>query len=418
MAATNTTDLDGLFKKIYAPKLQNLIPESAILVKDVPFVEKSKQNGESYNQPVVLTQEQGVTFAASDAGAFTLNASIPMTTKNALVVGSQILLRGSMSYEVAAKANTSTKAFVDATSLMVQNMLESMTRKVEIISLYGQSGIAATTAVAAAGSTGTFTVGIGDWAIGIWAGSEKMQIDLFTGTTLINTTAAVVVTAVNFITRVVSFSCNASDTTAINALTVADVYFYGAQLTGGTFNEMAGMDKIISNTGTLFNIDASVYALWKGNAYSAASGALTVAKVITAMNIPVGLGLMEKAVLYVSPLTWNSLATEITGNRSYDTSYKSDSNSNGTQKIKYFAQNGEIELVSNPCVKQGEAFLFPKSRVKRLGAQDISFKTPGRGDEIFRQLDGQAGFEMRCYTDQAMFIETPARCLKFTNIVN
>lgn len=73
MAATKVADLDGLFKKIYAPKLENLIPESAIIVKSIPFTQKDKQNGASYNQPVILTQEQGITQAASDAGAFDLN---------------------------------------------------------------------------------------------------------------------------------------------------------------------------------------------------------------------------------------------------------------------------------------------------------------------------------------------------------
>ena len=413
MAAINTTDLDGLFKKIYAKEIKNLIPESAILTRRVPFVEKSKQNGESYNQPVILTQEQGMTHAASNAGAFDLNEEVSMTTKNALVVGSQLLLRSAMSYEVAAKASTTTKAFVEATSLQVENMLESTTKRIEVLSLYGQSGIAATTGISASGTTGSFTVSDSSWAIGIFSGSEKTKLDVYNGSTLINTNAAIQITGVNFNTKLVSYICNSGDAAALNAETVVDIYYYGAY-----GKEMAGLDAIITNNTTLFGIDASVYSLWKGNTYDVGSANLTVDKVLKGMNLPVGLGLMESAELHVSTLTWHILATEITGNRVYDDSYNTNNNSNGTRSIKYYAQNGELEVVCNPCVKEGEAFVFPKSKIKRLGAQDVSFKTPGRGDEIFRQLDGKAGFEMRCYTDQAIFVETPARCLKFINIVN
>jgi hypothetical protein len=419
ISAVNTTDLDGLFKKIYADKIKNLIPESGILVKNVPFVEKSKQNGDSYNQPVILTAEQGMTHAASDAGAFTLNDDVPMTTKNALVVGSQLLLRSAMSYEVAAKASNSTKAFVEATSLQVENMLESITKRVEILSLYGQSGIGVgDTSVNTDSTTTVVTLTTASWAIGIWSGSENTQLDMYEeGTsTLKNSNAALVVSAVDFVNLTLTITGNATDIAAVDTFLGSgnlDIYYYGA-----FGKEMAGLDAIITNTGTLFGISAATYSLWKGNSYSAGSANLTVDKVIKGINIPVGLGLMEAAQLHVSTFTWHILATEITGNRVYDDSYSTQMNANGTRAIKYYAQNGELEVICNPCVKQGEAFLFPKSKIKRLGAQDISFKTPGRGDEIFRQLDGKAGFEMRCYTDQAIFSETPARCLKYTNIVN
>jgi hypothetical protein len=74
--------------------------------------------------------------------------------------------------------------------------------------------------------------------------------------------------------------------------------------------------------------------------------------------------------------------------------------------------------MSHNIIKQGEAFVLPMKRIKRLGAQDVSFKTPGREDEIFLHLPDNAGFELRNYTDQQIFIETPARTVKITTIVN
>jgi uncharacterized protein YmfQ (DUF2313 family) len=69
-------------------------------------------------------------------------------------------------------------------------------------------------------------------------------------------------------------------------------------------------------------------------------------------------------------------------------------------------------------VKAGEAFIFPPKRCKRIGAQEVSFKTPGREDEIFLQLANNAGFELRVYTYQALFIEAPAKCVKISGFVN
>lgn len=53
MAQNNNMDtLNGLFKVVYADKLQNIIPEGTKLLKQIPFVQKDKQQGSQYSQPV------------------------------------------------------------------------------------------------------------------------------------------------------------------------------------------------------------------------------------------------------------------------------------------------------------------------------------------------------------------------------
>ena len=69
---TTPAQLDGLFKEIYADKIINLIPDTAKLVKRIPFVSADKENGNNYNQPVVLSNEHGMSFGSSSAGAFSL----------------------------------------------------------------------------------------------------------------------------------------------------------------------------------------------------------------------------------------------------------------------------------------------------------------------------------------------------------
>ena len=43
--------LDGLFKNTYASKMENLVPEDAILQETISFISKDKQPGLAYNQP-------------------------------------------------------------------------------------------------------------------------------------------------------------------------------------------------------------------------------------------------------------------------------------------------------------------------------------------------------------------------------
>jgi hypothetical protein len=52
-------NLNGLFKEVYADKLENLIPDGVKVLKEVKFVPKEKQPGNLYHQPVILGMEHG-----------------------------------------------------------------------------------------------------------------------------------------------------------------------------------------------------------------------------------------------------------------------------------------------------------------------------------------------------------------------
>jgi hypothetical protein len=67
-AYVDPSSLTGLFYEVYGDDVINLIPESAKIVKAVPFAPAEKQEGNKYHQPVILSYEHGVTYAAPDAG--------------------------------------------------------------------------------------------------------------------------------------------------------------------------------------------------------------------------------------------------------------------------------------------------------------------------------------------------------------
>lgn len=412
--------LSGLFKEVYGDDVMNLIPEAAKLIKIVPFVPEEKEIGNKYHQPVILSHEQGITYAAFNAGAFALNNSIALTMQDAQVSSSQILLRSAISYDAAARASKSKKAFQKATQLIIENMIESMSKRVEIANIYGATGLGKVASSVNTDANNTVvTLTTASWATGIWAGMENAQLDLYYSGSIVGGTTPLIITKVDSANRALTlYSATTANITAVDAAISAhanlcDLYFAGAY-----GNEMSGLDKIITNTGTLFNISASTYALWQGNTHSAGSAALTMAKVLAAVAKAVDRGLNEDCTMLLNPNSWSNVMSDLAALRRYDGSYDKSKAENGVQKVSFYSQNGKIDLVSHNIVKEGEAFIFPQKRCKRIGAQDMSFKTPGREDEIFLQLSGNAGFEIRNYTDQALFIETPARCVKINNIVN
>lgn len=52
-AGANTkATLNGLFKEIYASRVENLIPDGTKLIKMIPFLGGEKELGNQYHQPV------------------------------------------------------------------------------------------------------------------------------------------------------------------------------------------------------------------------------------------------------------------------------------------------------------------------------------------------------------------------------
>src|SRR5215207_10044021 len=101
---TNTVStLAGKFKARYADKLENTLPRGVPIQEDVPFAPVKDRVGDSYNQPVVLSFEHGITYSAASNGAFALNSAVAATLKNASVTGAQIALSSAIDYESLAR---------------------------------------------------------------------------------------------------------------------------------------------------------------------------------------------------------------------------------------------------------------------------------------------------------------------------
>lgn len=428
--ATNVSvaQLDGNFKKVYGSSILPLAPELAKLYKDTGALAESERVGDTYEQPVILQQEHGYTYAGSDGDAFAINTPIAMLSDTASLQGSEGLLASRISYRAAAKSVGSEKAFKKAFNLVFESHMRSHAMRRELEILYGRSATglctsSATTNVNA--TTETLTITPASWASGIWAGMEGATVNAFntSGGALISSAADAIfsVSVVDPDNRTLTVTGTSTGITALGAVETVYLDFAGARATMTTTHKaFEGLDYVLTLAAgnTLWGISTN-YTLWRGNSYSCASGKLTIGKVLQGVNRAVGkAGLDVPGKLYVSPPTWADLADSFSASRMLDSSYSTGEGKNGVEKVIYYGANGAIEAVIHPCVKEGEAWFLPMKYVKKVGSTDITMNTPGKGDQIFLQLASNAGFEFRTYSDFALFVEQPAKCVKFTAIVN
>lgn len=428
--------LNGWFKELYASQEIKLVPEALWMVKNVKYNKAEAGLGNLYHQPVVLTQEHGVSYAGPSSGAFALGSPIAAVLKDATIEGSQLLIRSQIDYESAARAANSKGSFGDATGLLVENMLDSISKRLELMFLYGRSALGL--GVLSGGSTTTLVISAATWSAGAWAGLEGARLSVVSALTAgtdrgTNTNAtttieanALKVSSINFSTRTITVP-----TMPLAAAAGDIVFFYeAAKLVAGAvvFQESLGLDAIInlqvSDGKTLFNVDTTAYGLFKPNTPTLASGALTVTKILNMLLPAIGKGLMEDVVVLCSHTAWQNLvnptvdpaaqaasANQKTG--AIVTQNRQDKMTFGARGAEIIGAQGKVEIVPHLFVKDNDVFAFPRKALMRVGATDITFNTPGsKGGEFFLQLPSSAGYELRAYANQALFSPTPGKLSK------
>jgi hypothetical protein len=418
MAGENTVaSADGLFKTVYGPKLIKAVPDFAILQQKVSFSESEKGLGAHYDQPVSLSHEAGFTYNGTAGGVVALKAAANGVIKNAQVYGSEITLRSQLTQLFITRAvEKGARAFEKATAFKVFDMNASMRKRLEISMLYGQKGVGTVSTVTdLTGGVAELVLTDASWAGGIWAGAEGARLDAFTTTTKNNATGVLTITKVDSDLKKLTVTHSG---TLASEVTAGDVlYFESTNAGSSVFNEMAGLQAIISNSGTLFGIDAATYSLWKGTSISSV-GALTHAKLQDYVARAVNKGLMEKCMVLVSPKTWGYLNADMSALRMFDGSYSTKKLENGAESLMFHSQNGALEVVAHPLVKDGDAFILPLDSMLRIGSCDVTFGLPGGDDKFFTWIPDYNVVEMRCMTDQAIFLDRPACAVFLTGITH
>jgi hypothetical protein len=413
---TAKADMAGYMKQVY-DKLERAVPEWAEVQKRVAF-NGSKRLGDTYNFPVKLRRAHGVTIkGGADVGTgFTLNAPKSLIMRNAQVAGSTCVVQEDIPYDLIQMAQQEGEAaFGDAMDEIVFGLRDTAAWYLEMCLLYGATDIGVISVIGGAGTTRTWTISTPTWAPGLWAGMEGALLDAYDPTlvTKRNTNADIEVTTVLTDTIQIFVTGNAADLTA----TLVNDRLVPKGCNGAWF---AGIDKILTNTGSLFNIDASVFSLWKSNTFSAGNAKLAMAIIQSAATRGMVRGLDEEVDVLVGPYSWTDLNNDLAALRRFIENMKGAVEM-GTKKITFHGVTGApINLVPHPMVKTADAFMVPFKRVRRIGFSDITSKLkPGSDstpENFYQDLENVAAIRIRNYWNQGVIVKLPSRCTKITNI--
>lgn len=420
----NATTADGIWKEVFG-KLEDGIPNFAKLGERYPF---ETGLGKELKFPVRVKRSHGVTLASGNDSldAFTLNAPITGQLKPANVSGSMCVIRERLGYKsTLAAMEEGTKAFGSLYGEAVTDAWLSLHFYREALDLYGQTNFGVFAAAGSSATSITIKLTAASSAPGLWAQMEGASVDVYDPTfgTKRNTNGALTVSAIDYTVGgadngvvTLTLAGAAADNAAIQAADyVVPLGFYNSG-----HMSAAGFDKICTNTGSLFGIDAATYPVWGGNT-AAVGGALTFAA-LTKGTVPIHVraGVSEEPLdVWCSPLSWIDMNSDVAAVR------RSAGNEGGrvefgAKEIVYYGLTGEMVIRPHALIKGGEAFVGMKDYVIRGGATEPTFDHPAKegNSRFLRELADNAGFEFRGLWDNFIILTKPRSWAKLTSITN
>lgn len=419
---------EAVTKYVYADKLEELTPDSTKLADEFPFVPAAQQLGRKFFQPVEPARSTGATFNA-DGSAFALNMSRAPQELTAEILGTELVVRETMSYAMMQRAlsgdtrtSAGIKAFVQATSSSFKRLSKAGKYFRECQIMYG-GGPTPTTAsrglgviLAKTGSSGTNLVVImdpKDWATLIWAGSEGGMFDIYSpaGTKRnaagSGETSGYKLASVDSKTYTLNFT---SDAANVTAAVIGDVIWFE----GSRGKDSVGYVEATTQT-SLWGIAPASWNLWKPRTVDV--GGMASFEVVMEGSAQVAdIGFEGTLNVHVSPATWKDICDDQAAVARWVNKSGGEVTA-GFDKITYAGQTGLVNIIPNFYIKRGIMAGFPEGLCKRIGSTDLTFTMPGYG-KMLRELENTAGVEARIYYDQAPFIEKPAYSILYTNVTN
>ena len=455
MAVANTfTELDGLFKVRYPDALENAIPELTYLQQMAAF-KADKRLGDVFRQPVILQREHGFTKLQRADGLVTLVAPVAGQIKPAEVKGYQNIGRAQVEYSTIFSSQDKMAAFDNSVGVVVNNLLDSARHLLESQLMWGQSnkGYAKLDTTHTAAQP-ILKVDPNHFAAGLWNGMEGASLVFYTDAAPMvqrvggagsdrGTIASVDPdAAIPTITLV-----GASGTDYPNDIAAGDLVFLAGDthtLTNpatdiASFNRttdrsnwsvMVGLDAIMTSglgspdPATLFNISSTSYQLWKSVNVDCGGLDLSFDVLLRAFARVSSKGGTGEYCVFVSPLTFANLMSDQGALRRYEKADSPTKYEVGAKDITFYTQTGSMKVIGHPLEKQGFAHGFPIRKLKRIGTTDITFDSAkmegvsGNLSQFFFQIPDKNGVEVRCYSEQSLFTDSPGRCFRIYNIIN
>lgn len=408
-AVVDFASIQGNLKTI-AAGYENAIPKEYMICKDFPFEEGNKV-GDEYQYGVELTRPQGFTTAAP--GTFPeLNAPVARQAPKARLQPFQMYLRERISYDVLSRAGESKQAFKTEIGATVEAMRDSMMFRQEVLSLYGQAGLGIIGTITSA--TDTITLTSQSWAAGIWAGSENMPLSIRSADgTAYNKDVTVRVADLDNL----SLQLNSGDTAGL--VVGQTIWFQG----GSPTSELLGAQRLIQNTGLLYNINGAEYSLWRGNTLTLGAnedlGFRRCIQLEARIRARGGMGdqsAFVSADVFTTLINTIEAARDFGGQKGPSGQYDNVEMDRGTRTLKYFSPVGVTTVRPHPIVKRGDYFSLRKGKFFRAGATDPTFDIPGTDGKIMTDLQDFAAKEIRAMANNTWFSPRPAALGYINNI--
>lgn len=260
MPATLTT-LSTIMKEVYEPDIRDQLQSEAVALKRIERTSdgvESKVGGKYVVFPIRTRRNHGI-------GSRNELEALPAPGQQGFNSGRVQLAYQYGGVELSGQtfelANEDYQAFTSALDVEVDGLKEDLVKD-QNRQVYGTSRGTLATATAAGAGVLTFTA-----LNGVKYLEEGMQVDIVDITTIANPTPTLraadrQIVSINTTTGVVTLS-GAVFTTAVGDILVRQ---------GSVNREIIGLASIVSNTGTLYNIDPTVETKWKAALVDANGG--------------------------------------------------------------------------------------------------------------------------------------------------
>lgn len=424
-ASANT---GALLKTIYADLSDPLAPEDSF-ARDIKF-QAGKKIGKEYLWPVRLGLELGVSFSLSH-DAFALATAIDGLYQDATASGAEILVRSQLSYgqmsTLSESKGESAKAYDQGVAVKILGMTQGHELFREMQLWYGSgsgnasvANIGVVAAIGADDSPATdqiyITITRATFIPGFWQNFLNGTLDIYATNTIVGAGGSGLYTVVGVDIqrcRLTLSGTSANITTLSGQAAGLTLHFAGS--VGAS---MLGVQPILENVTTVFGISAATYPQWKGITY-AVGGTLTFDKVVEALSVAADNGLKKGGKLYLNNRTWTDLLTDEVALRRYFGDKMGDKAAPGFKELEFITNCGVIKIQAYQYCKQGQAIFVPMDEWHRVGSSDITATLPGNPDEFFYlQLPGNAGAELRTYSDQCIVPDMVFHTILFTGVEN
>jgi hypothetical protein len=417
-SVSDMSQYNGWLKIRYAKNPSFAVPDKAIDAILKLFLFAGMETlAKTYNIPVVLNLGGGDTFAAPNSGAFNYNEPVSGRSEEASVNSFDIISRSKVPYtDLQRAAGGGEKSFGNFMDLQYRIMETRLKKKQLIEALYGQEGLGVVSSVA----TNAITITALSWAPLIWTVSrgETLEIRDTTGATLrgyctLNpaTGTLPVITS----TKVINVdSCPAG-------VVATDVIWYKGQF-GNTC--LGVSQRVQKTTGTMDGITVTDNEMWQATTFSAGSAALSFTKFQGIVAAMTDKGAYGECTSFLNTHAFSDIisaelvSTTNRAQRNYDASYSKEMTTQGTMKVRFVEQNGEIELVPSAFIKNGIAPVLRMQDWIRVGVTDMTRTFPGTDGDFIQPIPGAHGAEIRAWANTVPFCKLPAMSGCITAIVN